>query len=523
MNLTAIQVAGLSYRATVAILIIGGYLLLMLALGYQGWRVGTLDIDDWMAGGRGFGIVVLLFTFAASYHSAFAFLGIGGFIYVNGIGIFSVSTFYLGFTGLILWLMGSRIWLLGKKHGYITPSDLVGDFYESPLLGKFVSLMLIIFTFPYIAVQIIAAGIIFETATQGVISFELGAALFTAVGVIYVWLGGLRADAWTDVIQGIFMFIAMWIAGWYFVFTAYAGPQAFFTQITQNFAAYVSLPGPAGAITPAFYISFGVMTGIGVAMTPHIFLRYISARSARVLKWVAAFGTAYLVLFYVPVAFLGLGAVAAFPDLAQPDAAIPRVLFQFTPVWFASAVVAGAAAAAMSTADSQLHAVSVLIVRDWYQPFAGENVDEQTVTRVAQVTVPILGIISYIIAVQDFQFIILLTALTFYGAGQMFPLLIGALYWSESSREGAFVGFALGIIVTAVIEFNIITLPSIFPGFVSGFYGIIVNIVAFVVISLAVDPVSDDSLERTQGYIEYAVSRGWETDTETEEVPTSDD
>lgn len=520
--LIALQIAGLSSRTTVALLIIGGYLLLMLALGYRGWQVGTLDIDDWMAGGRGFGIVVLLFTFAASYHSAFAFLGIGGFIYANGIGIFSVSTFYLAFSGLIVWLLGSRIWLLGKKYGYITPSDLVSDFYESPMLGKFVSLMLIIFTFPYIAVQIIAAGIIFETATQGVISFEVGAALFTAVGVIYVWLGGLRADAWTDVIQGVFMFVAMWIAGWYFVFTAYAGPQAFFTQITENFAAYVSLPGPAGAITPAFYISFAVMTGIGVMMTPHIFLRYISARSPQVLKWVAAFGTAYLVLFYVPVAFLGLGSVAAFPNLAQPDSAIPTLLYQFTPVWFASAVVAGAAAAAMSTADSQLHAVSALIIRDWYQPFAGADVDERTVTRFAQLTVPVLGVLSYIIAIQDFEFIILLTALTFYGAGQLFPLLVGALYWSGSSREGAFAGFALGIIVTAVLEFNIISLPSVFPGFVSGFYGFIVNIIAFVVVSLAVGPVSEETRERTQGYIEYAISRRWVEDTETETATESD-
>ncbi len=520
MMLTPLQIFGWSFQTTVAILIIGGYLLLMLALGYRGWQVGTLDIDDWMAGGRGFGIVVLLFTFAASYHSAFAFLGIGGFIYANGIGIFSVSTFYLMFSALLIWPLGSRIWLLGKKHGYITPSDLVGDFYESPVLGYLVSLMLIIFTFPYIAVQLIAAGIIFETATQGGVSFELGAAIFLAVGVIYVWLGGLRADAWTDVIQGVFMFVAMWVAGWYFVFTAYSGPQAFFTQITQNFAAYVSFPGPAGAITPAFYISFAVMTGIGVMMAPHIFLRYISARSPRVLKWVAAGGTAYLILFYLPVAFLGLGAVAAFSDLARPDSAIPNLLFQFTPVWFAATVLAGAAAAAMSTADSQLHAVSTLIVRDWYQPLAGENVSEQTVTRLAQLTVPVLGIISYIIAIQDFDFIILLTAITFYGAGQLLPILVGALYWHESSRAGAFAGFSLGVLVTAALEFGFVSLPSVFPGFVSGFYGLIVNIVAFIAVSFVTSSVSDETLEDTQGYIDYAISRGWESE---REVATSDD
>jgi solute:Na+ symporter, SSS family len=510
-----------SLQTTVALATIGIYLMVILAIGYRGWQVGKLEVDDWMAAGRGLGIVVLLFTFAASYHSAFAFLGIGGFVYANGIGIFSASTFYLVISGLILWVVGSRVWLLGKKHGYITPSDLLEDFYESPLLGKLVSLALILFTFPYIATQLIGGGIIFETATQGTISFEVGAAIFLVAGVVYVWLGGLRAVAWTDAIQGVFMFGAMWIAGWFFVFSAYRGPQAFWTEIVRSFSAYVSLPGPAGTISPAFYVSFAIMTGIGVSMTPHLFLRYISARSPRVIKWVAAFGTGYLILFYLPVAFLGLGAVQAFPDLAQPDSAIPTVLYEFTPVWFASIVIAGAVAAAMSTADSQLHAVSALITRDWYQDYAGEDVDEQTVTRVAQYTIPILGFLSYIIAIQQFEFILLLTALSFYGAAQIFPLLLGSLFWRRASREGALIGFSLGVLVTAAIEFGLVSLPSLFPGFVSGFYGLIVNTVAFVVISFAVGGVSEESLEDTQGYIDYAVSRGW--DRSRENTVDSDD
>ena len=509
-----------SLQTTVALATIGVYLAIILALGYRGWQVGTLEVDDWMAAGRGLGIVVLLFTFAASYHSAFAFLGIGGFIYGNGIGIFSASTFYLVISGLILWIVGSRVWLLGKKHGYITPTDLLEDFYESPLLGKLVSLALILFTFPYVATQLIGGGIIFETATEGAISFEVGAAIFLAAGVIYVWLGGLRAVAWTDALQGVFMFGAMWIAGWFFVFSAYRGPRAFWTEIVREFGAYVTLPGPAGTITPAFYVSFAIMTGIGVSMTPHLFLRYVSARSPRVLKWVAAFGTAYLILFYLPTAFLGMGAVQAFPSLERADAAIPAVLYEFTPVWFASIVVAGAVAAAMSTADSQLHAVSALITRDWYEDYAGDDVDERTVTRVAQYTIPVLGVLSYIIAIQQFEFILLLTALSFYGAAQQLPILLGALFWPRASREGALAGFSLGVLVTALIEFGVVALPAFLPGFVSGFYGLIVNTVVFVGISLVVGGVSAESLEDTQGYIDYATSRGWET---SEEVTAGDD
>lgn len=509
-----------SLQTSVALATIGIYLVIVLALGYRGWQVGTADIDDWMAAGRGLGIVVLLFTFTASYHSAFAFLGVGGFVYGNGIGYFSMATFYLAVSGLILWVVGTRVWLLGKKYGYITPSDLLSDFYESPLLGKLVSLLLIVFTFPYIATQMIGSGIIFETATQGAVSFEVGAGILLLAGVIYVWLGGLRAVAWTDAIQGVFMFGAMWIASWFFVFAAYRGPRAFWAELTQEFAAYVSFPGPLGTITPAFYVSFSLMTGIGVMMGPHIFLRFISARSPRVLKWVAGFGTAYLILFYLPTAFLALGAVQAFPDLAQADSAIPAILYGATPVWFASIVVAGAVAAAMSTADSQLHAVSALITRDWYQPLAGEDVDERTVTQVAKWSVPVLGVISYVIAIQQFEFIILLTAVTFYGAAQMFPQLLGALYWDRASREGALTGFILGILVTSGLEFGLVSLPGVLPGFVSGFYGLLVNVIAFVGVSLMTEPVSAETRKRTQGYIQYAISQDWESD---QKATTPDD
>jgi SSS family solute:Na+ symporter len=514
---------GFSVRTTVVLAIISLYLLIILAIGYRGWQVGSLSVEDWMTSSRGLGIVVLLFTFAATYHSAFAFLGIGGFIYGNGIGIYGVSVFYLGFSGFLLWIIGSRVWLVAKKHGYITPSDLLSDFYESPLFGRFVSAVLVVVTLPYIATQMIGSGIIFETATQGAVSFEVGAAIFLAVGVVYVWLGGLRAVAWTDTLQGIFMFGGIWIAGLLFVFSAYQGPQAFWTTLVENFSAYVTLPGPAGAITPAFFISFGVMTGLGVAMTPQIWLRYVSARSPRILKWVAGFGTAYLILFYVPTVVLGLGAVDLLPNLARADSAIPAVLYETTPAWFASIIVAGAIAAAMSTADSQLHALSVLITRDLYQPYAGEDVDDQTVTRFAQVLIPILGIIAYIIAIQQFEFIILLTALTFYGAAQYFPALLGALFWENSSREGAISGFVLGLLVTIVLEFGVVSLPNVLPGFVSGFYGLIVNFGAFILVSLVTDSVSDESIERTQGYIAYAVSRGWEDDSVTGEPSATDD
>ncbi|WP_331236624.1 sodium:solute symporter family protein [Natronorarus salvus] len=266
-------------------------------------------------------------------------------------------------------------------------------------------------------------------------------------------------------------------------------------------------------LTPGFLFSFVVVTDVGVAMSPHIFLRYYSARSPRTLKWTAAGGRAYLLLFYLPLAFLAVGAVIHFPDLADPDSAIPAVLYEFTPVWFASIVVAGAVAASMSSKDAMLHAVASLITRDWYEnTIADRDVDERRKTRIAQVLVLFLAIGSYVIAIQDVDIIVMVTLVAFDGLTQTLPIVLGALYWERASREGALVGLGSGVAVAAVLTFGVLTLPTGAPNFTPGFYGLIVNAVLFVGVSLATDPVPAENRERPQGYIRYAIDREWETE-----------
>lgn len=502
-----------AFEVWVALATIGAYLVAVLAIGYQGWRVSTVGIEDWMTADRGLGIVVLTFTYAATYHSAFAFVGVGGFIYGNGIGIYVPAFAWIVMSGLILWIVGSRLWLLGEKHGYITPSDVFEGFYDSEVLAKLVSVALIMFTFPYIAIQMMGVGIIFDIATQGVVSFEIGAAILLVVGVVYVWLGGLRSVAWTDTLQGVFMFFGIWIAGILFLFGSYGGNiGAFWTDVVTEFGAYVTLPGPAGLFTSAWFGTWWIVLGIGLMMLPHIFLRYFAADSPRVLKWVSATGTAYLLVFYLPVVFLALGALVLLPELANPDSAIPAALYEFTPAWFASIVVSGAIAAAMSTADSQLHAIATLITRDFYEDYvAGGEINDRKETRFAKLLVPVLGVISYLIAIMQIDVIVQISNVAFSGAAQVFPLLIGALWWKRASTEGAIAGFVLGEGVTVALTFGLVSLPAAFPGFMAGFYGLIVTTVVFVAVSLATDAVPEENIDRIQGYIAHAINREWET------------
>ena len=109
------------------------YLLVTIVLGVVANKRMSVDLEDFLLYGRQAGFVVMYLTVVATYHSAFAFLGSGGFFYTHGIGFWAAGAWTI-LVGAITYVIGSRIWALGKNFSYITPADLLADFYESCLL-----------------------------------------------------------------------------------------------------------------------------------------------------------------------------------------------------------------------------------------------------------------------------------------------------------------------------------------------------------------------------------------------------
>ena len=90
------------------------YVLVTIVLGFLANRAMSLDLEDFLLYGRKAGFVVLYLTVVATYHSAFAFLGSGGFFYRHGIGFWQAGTWTV-LTGAITYTLGVRIWALGKR------------------------------------------------------------------------------------------------------------------------------------------------------------------------------------------------------------------------------------------------------------------------------------------------------------------------------------------------------------------------------------------------------------------------
>ncbi|HEX7392654.1 MAG TPA: sodium:solute symporter family protein, partial [Thermoplasmata archaeon] len=183
------------------------YLASLLGIGYFTWRRGHKTSEDYFVASRSFGPIVLFLSLAATNFSAFTFFGFAGAAYKFGLAYYGIMAFGTGFMAISFYIIGRKVWLLGKKHGYITPPELIGDRMNSDSLRIIFLAVMVVFTLPYLATQAIGGGIAINQLTEGEVSYELGAVIVTAVILVYVTVGGMRADAYTDVLQGVLMLV----------------------------------------------------------------------------------------------------------------------------------------------------------------------------------------------------------------------------------------------------------------------------------------------------------------------------
>lgn len=116
------------------------------------------------------GSVAVFFTVAATWWSSFAFLGSNATFYTHGPVYLTALAWNLLFGFMYYWV-GKRVWFLGKKFNYITPSDLVGDFYNNEQLRRIVAIILLVFTIPYLQIQLTGGAYLIEIASGGKIPF----------------------------------------------------------------------------------------------------------------------------------------------------------------------------------------------------------------------------------------------------------------------------------------------------------------------------------------------------------------
>ncbi len=483
--------------------ILFGYMIVLLGIALYAAKQDKKNIKDFTTGG-GLGIFVLTLTFSATYHSSYAFLGAGGFVYTHGIGWW-VNGLWTVLPGVLFWIWGRRFWFVGKKYGYMSISDYVSDVYQSDLLGLLVSAICLLFTIPYVAMQAIGSGYIFQVISNGQLSYTVGTFFFFAIMIVLVFLGGMKGVAITDAAQGVFMWVGLVIGSLWILLKNFGSVGEAYAQAFQAVPALFTLPGPKGLVTPGDWLSRWLVITIGMMMFPHITLRFFAGKSLRVLKWSSVFSSIYLTSIYIFTPAIGMAGNVLMPGIASADTIFPELLLKYTPMVFAALVIAGALAASMSTGDSQLHAVSALVSTDVYKKYVNKKADDYTLYKVAKISVLVFGIISVIFALQKPDMLGNILNLANSGVAALAPTVIGGVYWKKATKQGALASIVIGEGVMVVLTYITKTSPL---GLSGGLWGMLVAFVVFLVVSSVtqkeIHPHTVEVIDEINGFFEKA-------------------
>ena len=240
--------------------------------------------EDYYLAGRGQGLVVTTLTIMATMFSSAAMLGIPGVIYRDGASFISFAL-NLPLSGAAVYVLGNRIRLLGRARGYVTPADMISDYYgNSAALRVLVALIgvLLRHSLHHHADQ--AGGLLASTMFPDVENaFGWGTAALSMVTLAYILIGGMRSVAWTDVIQGTLLLGGMLVAGLATVF-AMGGIGEFFHKVSELPAESLSVPGPSDAHSPSRMFTVCLFASLGTMVHPGQWMRYYSADSGKTLR-----------------------------------------------------------------------------------------------------------------------------------------------------------------------------------------------------------------------------------------------
>jgi len=480
--------------------ICGLYLAITLAMGIIPGRNVSNSISGYVAGDRSMNLLLLYFVMGASIFSSFAFLGGPGWAYSRGAAAFYIIAY--GATGMIpLYFFGPKVRRLGEKHGFVTQAELLEDRFNSQSLSVILAVLSIVVFIPYLTLQMKGAGYIITTISEGAVPQWAGAGVAYLVVLVYVFYSGVMGVGWTNTFQGLFMMVIAWFLGLYLPEKLYGGVGEMFTQIANspniNGSQMLTAPGLAADGTPWSWWGFSsavLVSAIGFSVWPHFFMRSFAAKSDKTMKLTIVLYPSFQ-LFLVPILLIGFSAILAYPGVQPADTILPFILTQLElPVVIIGLVCAGALAASMSSGDAILHSAASVGVRDGLAKFLPDrwNTDRKQ-RQLIRLFVILISLIAYYFAVVSNVPIVNLLLGSYGGVAQIFPLVVGMFYWRQANGKGALAGLCGGIVVTVLFliypEWRPVPLHE-------GIYGLIVNIILFVSISLATQPESESQINR---------------------------
>lgn len=493
--MTELKFAGLD-----GVIILIAYAVIMLAIG---WFAGRSDktvnhsLSNYYLAGRNLGIVALFFTLYATQYSGNTIVGYAPSAYRTGLTWLQSISFMTIIIGIYL-LFAPRMYVLGKKYNFITPSDWLSHRFKSKRVTILAIFLMLWGLGNYLLEQLVAIGHAVTSLTGGTIPYQVAVVGFILVMLAYEWMGGMRAVAFTDVMQGIVLMVGIVI----FLIGAIYLAGGKIGTITQSIADVdPGLVGVPDLTTSINWFSMLLLVGFGAAIYPHAVQRIFASKSERTLKksfarmaWMPPITTGL-------VLFIGLIGIVVIPglDTAGSEQLVGLLaneiagingFFYWVMIIFFGAIVA----AIISTADSVLLSFSSIVSNDLYGKYINSDAPEKKKLMVGKIAGVVVISLLLWIAWNPPGTLYEIFVLKFELLVQVFPAFVLGIYWKKMAAKPVFWGMLLGAVVAGLMTW---TGHKTVMGIHGGVIGLALNFLVAVVGSILVPSAEKDDEEVT--------------------------
>ncbi len=455
-------------------------------------RSGKGFLEEFFTGDRNLGGFVLAMTLVSTYLSAGSFIGGPGSAYTFGLSWVFLSMSQMPTGYFTLAVLGKKFAIVARKINAVTITDFIKERYESKLLVVLCSISIVFFLTAAMAAQWIGAARLIQGSVG--ISYTTALLFFGLTVLIYTTIGGFRALALTDTLQGIIMTIGTVVL----ICGAIIAGGGVSNIIGKMYEINPGLISPYGSdpsfTTMAWVTSFWILVGFAVVGLPQVATRALSYKDSKNLKEAIIYGTVVSMILLFGMHLLGAFGKVLVTDIASGDLVVPTVTVKLFPNWIAGLILAGPLAAAMSTVDSQLLIAVGAIVNDLYANLINKNI--KNAPRFTFVSAIVIGVVVFVTAYNPPPLMVWLNLYAYSGLITTFlwPVILG-LYWKRANTYGAFASMSTG--VGSYIIFN-----NIWPrplGMHTIVLPLIISFTVFVVVSLVTEKPSERIIAKFWG------------------------
>jgi SSS family solute:Na+ symporter/sodium/pantothenate symporter len=469
--------------AVAALGLVGAYLVLLLYVGILARRARRSEsMDDFYLAGRSLGPLVLFATLYATQYSGNSFLGYPGEAYRIGFA-WVMSVGFMTAIIVCYLMIAPSLYRASRRLDLITPGDWLQHRFGSPSLTLTANLVSVVALANYLLAQLMAMGHVVAGFSGGAVPYWMGVVGLTVVILIYETLGGMRAVAWTDAVQGALMLVGL--AG---VLAAIIPSPDHLAAVTSWIATTapdkVAVPAPS---VSASWISTLILIGFSGAVYPQAIQRIYAARSTRALKRGIATMVCMPHLTMIPLFLIGIISLRELSTLEgiAADQVMPLMLARWTAAspWLltaALAVVLAAIAAIMSTADSVLLTLSSMLAKDFLGATVLKRASDARLTQAGK-------LLSWAIVAALMVFALVpritlwgLTELKMELLVQISPLFLLGLHWPRLRAGAGFAGLVAGLVISLGLPLSGYTRPF---GLHDGTVGWMINLLLCVTLS----------------------------------------